>query len=361
MRRRPSCRGRSFFDGYPLRRRALPLCGTSPDRSRRERCGVRDGGHRPRRPARLAVREEPGRQGAGARGGRRLPPPGVGRDHGVPGRAVPRACAPAARSGRACGGAPADRKVRRPRPPLLRTAPRRGRRRAGCGAREARLGARGPAVPHRPRVRPRRHRLCSVAAAGTNESRRRARSISGAVGMARPPARAPRSGFGVRGGRSAVNVVLLHALPLDERMWEPQRSALSEHDVVSPNLYVLGSSMDAWANAILDRLEGPFVAVGASMGGYCALAIARKAPERLAGLVLAGSRADADSPERREARAGTIRLVQEHGVEALWEDMRPKLFPEDAAAEVAGRAREIALEQKPEGLVAAVEAIRDRS
>ncbi len=158
-----------------------------------------------------------------------------------------------------------------------------------------------------------------------------------------------------------MKVVLLHALPLDERMWEPQRSALSEHDVVSPNLYVLGNSMDAWANAILDRLEGPFVAVGASMGGYCALAIARKAPERLAGLVLAGSRADADSPERREARAGTIRLVQEHGVEALWEDMRPKLFPEDAAAEVAGRAREIALEQKPEGLVAAVEAIRDRS
>jgi pimeloyl-ACP methyl ester carboxylesterase len=157
-----------------------------------------------------------------------------------------------------------------------------------------------------------------------------------------------------------VKVVLLHALPLDKRMWESQRSVLSEHDVVTPNLYELGNSMDAWADAILDRLEGPFAAVGASMGGYCALEIARKAPERLTVLVLAGSRADADPSERRAARADTIRLVRERGVETLWDDMRPKLFPEDAAAEVVERAREIALEQKPEGIVAAVEAIRDR-
>src|SRR6266508_5694043 len=360
MRRRPSCRGRSFFDGHPLRRRALPLCGTIPNRSRRERCGVRDGGHRPRRPARLAVREEPGRQGAGARGGRRLPPPGVGRDHGVPRRAVPRACAPAARSGLTRGGAPADRKVRRPRPALLRTAARRGRRRAGCGAREARLGARGAAVPHRPRVRPRRHRLCSVAAAGTNESRRRARSISGAVGMARPPARAPRSGFGVRGGRSAVNVVLLHALPLDERMWEPQREALAGHEVTAPDLYRLGNSMNAWAEAVLAQVDGSFVACGASMGGYCGLAIARLAPERLEGLVLAGARAGGDSPERRAGRAATIELIRADGAAGLWGDMAPKLFPDTAPADVVERARSIALEQDPDGLVAAVEAIRDR-
>jgi pimeloyl-ACP methyl ester carboxylesterase len=158
-----------------------------------------------------------------------------------------------------------------------------------------------------------------------------------------------------------VKVVLLHALPLDERMWEPQRSALSEHEVVTPSLYELGKSMDAWADAILDRLEGPFAAVGASMGGYCAFEIARKAPDRLTGLVLAGSRSDADSPERRAARADTIRLVGERGVEALWEDMRPKLFPEDVSDAVVRRAREIALEQKPDGIVAAVEAIRDRS
>ena len=41
-----------------------------------------------------------------------------------------------------------------------------------------------------------------------------------------------------------MNVVLLHAFPLDERMWDSQRAALATHDVVAPNLYALGSSID---------------------------------------------------------------------------------------------------------------------
>ncbi len=157
-----------------------------------------------------------------------------------------------------------------------------------------------------------------------------------------------------------MKIVLLHALPLDQRMWEPQREALPGHDVVSPNLYGFGNSMDAWAKHVLEEVEGGFVACGASMGGYCALAIARRAPERLEGLVLAGSRIDADSEERRAARADTIALIRSRGPEGLWEDMRPKLFPEDAPPEVVERARRLALEQDPDGLVSAVEAIRDR-
>jgi pimeloyl-ACP methyl ester carboxylesterase len=157
-----------------------------------------------------------------------------------------------------------------------------------------------------------------------------------------------------------VNVLLLHALPLDERMWEPQADALAGHEVHAPKLYPLGNSLDAWADAILARVDGRFVACGASMGGYCALTLARRAPERVAGLLLAGARIEADSPERREGRGATIELVRSGGAEALWEDMRPKLFPDDAAPEVVARARDLALEQEPEGLVAAIEAIRDR-
>jgi pimeloyl-ACP methyl ester carboxylesterase len=158
-----------------------------------------------------------------------------------------------------------------------------------------------------------------------------------------------------------VNVLLLHALPLDERMWKPQREALAGHDVHAPKLYPLGNSMDAWAEAILAQVEGPFVACGASTGGYCALALARRAPERIAGLVLAGARVEADSSQRRDGRAATIELIRSGGPEALWDDMQPKLFPEDASTEVVELAREIALVQEPDSLVAAVEAIRDRS
>ena len=154
-----------------------------------------------------------------------------------------------------------------------------------------------------------------------------------------------------------MTVLLLHALPLDERMWEPQRGAFG--DVVAPRLYGRGSSMADWARGILEEVEGDFAAVGASMGGYCALELARQAPERVRALVLAGARADADTPERREGRAKTIELTRAGGAAALWEDMRPKLFP-SSETEAVAFARGLALEQRPDELAAAVEAIRDR-
>jgi pimeloyl-ACP methyl ester carboxylesterase len=154
-----------------------------------------------------------------------------------------------------------------------------------------------------------------------------------------------------------MTVLLLHALPLDERMWEPQRAAFD--DVVAPRLYGRGNSMAEWARGILAEVDGELVAVGASMGGYCALELVRQAPQRVRGLVLAGARVEADSPERREGRAKTIELIWARGAEGLWQDMRPKLFPPGDTQAVAF-AGGLALEQRPDELVAAVEAIRDR-
>lgn len=157
-----------------------------------------------------------------------------------------------------------------------------------------------------------------------------------------------------------MTVVLLHAFPLDSLMWEPQYEALAGREVLAPDLYGFGSSMEEWALAILPQIDGDFVAVGASMGGYCALALVRLAPERVQALVLAGSRADPDTAERRQARFATIERLREGGPEALWEEMRPRLFPEDAAPSVVERARELALAQDPDGLLRALEAIRER-
>jgi pimeloyl-ACP methyl ester carboxylesterase len=136
-------------------------------------------------------------------------------------------------------------------------------------------------------------------------------------------------------------VVLLHAFPLDERMWDGQRAALAGFDVVAPNLYRLdGRSIEEWAGAVLGQTSAPLVAVGASMGGYCALAMARQAPDRVAGLLLVGSRAAPDSPERRRVREEAIRTLRESGVEA-WNP------------EVAG-------ERTADELIRATEALRDR-
>ena len=159
-----------------------------------------------------------------------------------------------------------------------------------------------------------------------------------------------------------MRVVLLHAFPLDERMWAPQRPALEGHDVVAPNLYDLGgNSIDGWAERILADLDDDFVAVGASMGGYAALALAQRAPERVQALLLAGARPNADSPERRAGRAASIELIEEQGAAGLWENQREKLFGEHAPADAVELARQMALSRNREELRRAIEAIRDRS
>jgi pimeloyl-ACP methyl ester carboxylesterase len=103
-------------------------------------------------------------------------------------------------------------------------------------------------------------------------------------------------------------VLLLHGWPVSERVWVSQVSALrgSGFDVWAPHLYGRGASIDDWAAQLLREIDGPLVTVGASMGGYCALAMARRAPERIPGMVLVGSRADADTFERRRFRQQMI-------------------------------------------------------
>ena len=155
-------------------------------------------------------------------------------------------------------------------------------------------------------------------------------------------------------------IVLLHAFPLDPRMWEPQLDALSGEDVLAPRLYGRGRTIGEWARSLLAELDGELVAVGNSLGGYVALALARAAPERVRALALVGARADADTPERRAVREATIELVEREGAEALWREMSPQLFSASAPADVVERGRGIALDQDPRDLVEAIAVMRDR-
>jgi pimeloyl-ACP methyl ester carboxylesterase len=142
-----------------------------------------------------------------------------------------------------------------------------------------------------------------------------------------------------------MKVVLLHAFPLDERMWDLQLDALREYDVETPNLYDLGgNSIEGWAVGVLQRVTGELAVVGASVGGLVGLAMARREPERVRGLVLAGSRAGADPPERRAGRDDAIRILRKDGIEA-WAPNAPAPPPP---------------ERTVEQLVRTLEALRDR-
>ena len=115
-----------------------------------------------------------------------------------------------------------------------------------------------------------------------------------------------------------MKVVLLHAWPVDERMWDAQLDVLEGWDTATPRLYGRGADLREWARQILAEIDGDLVTVGASMGGYVSLELARLAPERVRGLALVGSRAAADSPERQEFRDELIeRLAGEPAYKLL--------------------------------------------
>jgi pimeloyl-ACP methyl ester carboxylesterase len=142
-----------------------------------------------------------------------------------------------------------------------------------------------------------------------------------------------------------VKVVVLHAFPLGPEMWAPQREVLADHDVLVPSLYELeGNSVDGWAEQLLDQVDGELAVVGASLGGYVGLAMARLAPEQVRGLLLAGSRAGADDAHRRAAREQAIKTLSEDGIEA-WAPSAPAPPPP---------------ERTVEELIRATEALRDR-
>ena len=174
-----------------------------------------------------------------------------------------------------------------------------------------------------------------------------------------------------------VPLLLIHGFPFDSRTWEAQAEGLTpQARLLAPDLPGFGDSpasttppsMKSYAEdcvALLDALDlmEPVVVGGLSMGGYAALAFAREFPERVAGLVLASTRAGADSAEGRAGRDQAMAAVEAQGVAALVEDLHPKLM---AAAtyqdqpEVAARLKEIMLGASPEGVIGALQAMRDR-
>ena len=142
-------------------------------------------------------------------------------------------------------------------------------------------------------------------------------------------------------------LVLLHAFPLSSAMWEAQAAGLAGvARVVTPDLRGFGASplgadepsLDHAADdvaALLDRLGlGTVVLGGLSMGGYVAMAFLRRHPGRVAGLLLADTKAGADPAAARENRLRIAgRLDADGTADVLVEDVLPALTGPTTAAE----------------------------
>ena len=134
-------------------------------------------------------------------------------------------------------------------------------------------------------------------------------------------------------------VVFLHAFPLNRTMWEPQVAALSDrYRVVTIDLRGHGESdapmwrytLDQFADDVHGLLEHLGIAratfVGLSMGGYILFALYRKHPEPFQALVLADTRATADTPEAKAARFSMAQIAYRRGVSVIADLMLPKLL-----------------------------------
>jgi 3-oxoadipate enol-lactonase len=170
------------------------------------------------------------------------------------------------------------------------------------------------------------------------------------------------------------SLVLLHAFPFDRRMWRRSGEVLaSRARVLAPDLPGFGGSadlevaadLDAWADLIDGWLESmvgtqPVVLCGVSMGGYVALRLVARHPRRPCALVLADTRAGADDAAARAGREQAIERVMREGLAPLVDSLLPRLLAPTADPAVVAAARELMLEQRPEGVAAALAAMRDR-
>jgi pimeloyl-ACP methyl ester carboxylesterase len=102
---------------------------------------------------------------------------------------------------------------------------------------------------------------------------------------------------------------------------------------------------------------------GVSLGGYVAFGCMRLFPERVTALVLANTRAEPDSEEMRETRNETALSVAEEGVGILVDLQMERLlapYTLQNDEELVENVRAMIFENSPDGVVAALGAMRER-
>jgi 3-oxoadipate enol-lactonase len=162
-----------------------------------------------------------------------------------------------------------------------------------------------------------------------------------------------------------TGVVLLHAFPYPT-MWGPQLELLQpRYPVIAPDY--MGQTLPEAAELVLREMDwlewDKAVLVGLSMGGYLSFELWRQAPERIAGLVLADTRAGADDEQGKLTRTQQAARVRAEGLAWLPEALLPKhlgKITREREAEIVQSAAQMILDNDPELVARSLEALRER-
>jgi 3-oxoadipate enol-lactonase len=174
----------------------------------------------------------------------------------------------------------------------------------------------------------------------------------------------------ITGPAEGLPLILLHAFPLRGAMWHPQTEALARDvavRVIVPDLRGFGATdaspgpypMEQMASDVLALADSlgidRFVLGGLSMGGYIAFALARQASSRLRGIILADTRAGADTPEGKAGREVVAQQAEREGPAPIAEAMLPRLLSATGLAnsDLAEHVREMIISISGQGIAGA--------
>lgn len=163
-------------------------------------------------------------------------------------------------------------------------------------------------------------------------------------------------------------LVLIHAFPTDQRLWEPQRNRLKQQfRVVTLDLWGFGESSQTDGQAVtmtdyasevrelLDQLHIQSAIIGGeSMGGYIALAFLEQYPDRVDGLVLSNTQSIADSDEAKNKREISAVDVLANGTTQFIEGFMTKALSASAPEQTKKLLRIISTGQTPLGIASAL-------
>lgn len=157
-------------------------------------------------------------------------------------------------------------------------------------------------------------------------------------------------------------LVLLPGLLNDHRLWQAQAEALSPLAQIQVADLTRDDSMAGMAARVLDAAPDRFALAGLSMGGYVALEILRRAPERVERLCLLDTTARPDAPEQTQRRKDAVAVAQAGGFDKIMPTMLPMLVHPDHLAldRVGGLAKDMARAVGPDAFVRQQTAIMRR-
>lgn len=167
-----------------------------------------------------------------------------------------------------------------------------------------------------------------------------------------------------------AQIVLLHPFPVDHRFWGDVVPALEArgHSVMAPDLPGFGDrapepgwTMDGEADVLAPSIPRGAMVVGLSMGGYLALALMARHPDRVGSLVLADTRSEGEPPGGLEARRAAADGLRANGSVAFVDAFVPRAMWPGAGEVAVTRLAELASAQSAEAMADATMAIAGRT